>query len=160
MRFEEAFHRLLGHEGGYVNDPDDSGGETCWGITVAVARANGYEGPMEKMPVGFAKSVYRSQYWDPAACEHLPAGIRFDAFDAAVNSGVRQMALWLQRAAGAVADGKIGPQTLLAAERADPSRLLALFNGHRLLAMTDMRSWPSHSRGWARRIARNLLGAK
>ena len=33
---------IFGGEGGYVNDPNDPGGETNWGCTVAVARANGY----------------------------------------------------------------------------------------------------------------------
>lgn len=160
MQFDEAFHRLLGHEGFYSNDPHDPGGETCWGVTVSVARANGYAGPMEAMPSAVAKGIYRAQYWDAIAADHLPEGIRFDVFDAAVNSGLRAAALWLQRASGAVADGKIGPKTLAAAASADPARLLALFNGHRLLAMTDMRGWPSFSRGWARRIARNLLEAK
>jgi lysozyme family protein len=33
MNFDEAFSRLLGHEGGYVDNPKDPGGETNWGIS-------------------------------------------------------------------------------------------------------------------------------
>ena len=49
MDFVERFlDDLIKREGGYVNNPNDKGGETCWGITVAVARANGYAGPMRR----------------------------------------------------------------------------------------------------------------
>ena len=33
MTFDAAFDRLIWHEGGYANDPDDPGGETNWGIS-------------------------------------------------------------------------------------------------------------------------------
>ena len=49
-------------EGGYVNDPNDSGGETNHGVTVAVARDYGYDGPMKSMPVGIAKEIYIQRY--------------------------------------------------------------------------------------------------
>lgn len=49
MNFDTAFDRLLGNEGGYVNNPADPGGETNWGVTVAVARASGYTGAMRDM---------------------------------------------------------------------------------------------------------------
>ena len=48
--FDRAFAALLGHEGGYSNHPDDPGGETNWGVTLTVARANGYVGRMQEMP--------------------------------------------------------------------------------------------------------------
>ena len=41
MDFDQAFERLIGHEGGYVWHPSDPGGETNWGITRVTARANG-----------------------------------------------------------------------------------------------------------------------
>ena len=58
MNFDEAFDRLLGHEGGYVNDPRDPGGETMWGITKRVALVNGYTGPMREMTQAQAKAIY------------------------------------------------------------------------------------------------------
>jgi lysozyme family protein len=45
--FDREFEKLIDVEGGYTNNPDDSGGETMWGVTIAVARRNGYTGPHE-----------------------------------------------------------------------------------------------------------------
>jgi lysozyme family protein len=49
-------------EGGYSNNPNDSGGETMWGVTDRVARANGYAGPMKDMPREVAKNIYFASY--------------------------------------------------------------------------------------------------
>ena len=88
-----------------------------------------------------------------------PDAVRFDLFDAAYNSSVEQATKWLQRAAGAADDGIIGPKTILAVRMADPHKLAARFNGHRLRFLTDLKTWPDFGRGWARRIADNLMGA-
>ena len=42
---------------------------------------------------------------------------------------------------------------------ADPHKLAARFNGHRLRFLTDLKTWPTFGRGWARRVADNLMGA-
>ena len=47
----------------------------------------------------------------------------------------------------------------LAVRMADPHKLAARFNGHRLRFLTDLKTWPTFGRGWARRVADNLLGA-
>ena len=158
MTFDEAFDRLIGHEGGYANHPNDPGGETMWGITARVARAAGYLEPMRDLPRGLAKEIYRRQYWTPVRAEELPAAVRFSVFDAAVNSGVGQAVKWLQEAAGVTADGVIGPVTLAAANK-DEWRVFARFNGARLHFMAGLPTWPSFGRGWARRVADNLTEA-
>lgn len=158
--FDQAFIELLGHEGGYSNDPNDPGGETNWGITVAVARENGYIGSMKDMDQSVAKAIYTKKYW-LEAFEQLPYPVAFQVFDAAVNSGVGQAVRWLQRAVGAADDGKLGPVTLQAAKAADPLKLVLLFNAERLAFMTNLSTWSSFGKGWARRIAANLKkGAK
>lgn len=157
MNFDQAFHKLLGHEGGYSNHPNDPGGETMWGVTAAVARANGYSGPMRDLPVATAKAIYRKQYWDAAKIEDLPLSVRYAVFDAAVNSGVTQAVRWLQRALGVTEDGKFGSQTMWAANAANTDALRRRMLGFRLAAMTDMRGWPSFSRGWAKRVAALLI---
>lgn len=156
--FDECFEKLLGHEGGYSNNPADPGGETMWGITVRVARDNGYTGPMRAMPVEIAKDIYRRQYWAKCQCDKLPFGVAFDVFDAAVNSGPIQAIRWLQRAVGVTDDGVIGPATLTAVGQFQPGSLRARYCGIRLEFMTGLPTWPSFSRGWARRIAANLQG--
>ncbi|MEO6224401.1 MAG: glycosyl hydrolase 108 family protein, partial [Sphingomicrobium sp.] len=49
--------RLIDREGGYVNNPADKGGPTIFGITEAVARAQGYAGPMRTMPRAEAEAI-------------------------------------------------------------------------------------------------------
>lgn len=153
MNFDQTFHKLLGHEGGFVDHPDDPGGATNWGVTERVARQHGYTGPMRELPVEMAKDIYRKSYWAPVRADDLPAPIRYAVFDAAVNSGVGQAARWLQRALGVADDGKIGPLTVAAANMADPEQLLRRMLAQRLKFMTSLSTWPSFGRGWARRIA-------
>lgn len=157
MKFDDAFEALIGHEGGYSNNPADPGGETMYGVTARVARANGYTGDMKALALDSAKAIARKEYWDSAKCDSLPDSIRFDIFDAAYNSGVKQSIKWLQRAAKCADDGVIGPATISAASSIAPDLLLRRFNGHRLQFMTDLAAWPSFGRGWARRISTNLL---
>lgn len=156
MNFDQAFTKLLGHEGGYSNNPADPGGATMWGVTEKVARQNGYTGDMRDYPQDAAKKIYRKSYWDSCQADKLPVNIRFDVFDGAVNSGVKQSVIWLQRSVGADDDGIVGPQTIRLC--LDQLNLLAKYNGHRLLFMTQLKVWPVFSRGWAKRVALNLIG--
>lgn len=154
MEFNEAFHKLLGHEGGYSNNPNDSGGETMWGVTQNVARANGYLGSMKDLPVEVAKQIYKQKYWDAVKAQELPQKLRYGVFDAAVNSGTTQAVKWLQQALGVLPDGAVGTATLAAANlRTDQSDVLMKMLGHRLQFMTDLRNWNTFGKGWARRIA-------
>ena len=153
MNFDEAFHHLLGHEGGYSNHEADPGGETMWGVTKVVARAHGYEGLMKDLPVNLAKAIYRKSYWDAVQAESLPPLIRYAVFDAGVNSGPGTAIRWLQEAVGATPDGILGPKTLAAINELNPEGILRRMLAKRLTAMTSMSGWPSFSRGWARRIA-------
>ncbi|MGJ7512332.1 glycoside hydrolase family 108 protein [Variovorax sp. GT1P44] len=156
MNFDQAFDRLLGHEGGYSFSPSDPGGETMWGVTAVVARANGYAGAMKQLPRDTAKAIYQRKYWDAIQADKLPEALRFDVFDAAVNSGVSQAVKWLQRIAGVGDDGVIGPMTLNAASKLDGNAAAAAYSGVRLDFMTSLPTWGAYGRGWARRIASNL----
>lgn len=87
-------------EGGYVNNPNDKGGETMYGITVAVARANGYHGNMRNMPRAFAEKVYRERYitrpkFDQILAQSQPIGV--ELIDTGVNMGPHRAAEFLQR---------------------------------------------------------------
>lgn len=155
MTFDEAFEILIGHEGGYVNNPADPGGETRFGIS-----KRSYPGEdIKAMTLARAKVLYFADYWKPAGCESVPAAAKFDLFDMAVNSGVKAAIKCLQGAAGTAQDGYLGPQTLMAAEAMDGARLSARFNGARLAFMASLPTWPTFGRGWANRIASNLMRA-
>lgn len=145
MGFDEAVDRVLGHEGGYSNDPKDSGGETNWGITVGVARACGYDGAMAEMPRSEAKRIYRVMYWDAMRLDEvaqLSDLIAFELFDTAVNQGTQRAGVYLQRALNVLnqeeslykdikVDGQVGPVTIAAlreylARRRDGGALVLL----------------------------------
>lgn len=155
MTFDEAFERVIGHEGGYTPGRGDPGGETKFGISKRSYPGENIPG----MTLARAKQIYFRDYWGPAGCDSVPAAIRFDLFDMAVNSGVRAAVKCLQGAAGAEQDGILGPRTLQAIGVLDGARLAARFNGARLQFLTDLSTWPTFSRGWARRIASNLMKA-
>lgn len=152
MNFDDAFQRLLGHEGGYVHDPRDPGKATKYGISQRAYPGEDILG----MTLDRAKFLYRRDYWGPAGCDIVPAPLKFDLFDCAVNSGVRQAVKLLQRAAGADDDGVLGPRTMMSIGSMDPYRLAARFAGHRLDLLNDLPTWPAFGRGWTQRIAENL----
>lgn len=152
MNLEQSLKHLLGNEGGYSNNPVDPGGETMYGVTFRVARAYGYTGAMKDLPWQTAMDIYAKNYWAPIKADQLPDTLRFHVFDAAVNSGPGQAVKWLQRAAGITQDGLIGPQTISAASRVTPAQYSAI----RLRFMTDLSTWLTFGKGWARRIADNL----
>ena len=151
-RFDAAFKALIDHEGGYVNHPKDPGGETQFGITKrSYPHLN-----IRDLTLDDARAIYRRDFWDRLQCDALPLAARFQVFDAAVNSGPGNAARWLQAAAGVAQDGLIGPATRQAIDAMHPAALVARFNAARLLFMTSLSTWPTFSRGWARRIAANI----
>ena len=153
MDFQTAFDLLITHEGGFSNHPDDPGGATMYGVTEAVARAEGYMGPMQDLTLDFAKSVYRKRYWDACRCDQMPDPLRYPLFDAAVNSGPSQAIKWLQLAVGVKVDGAVGPITQQAVNVLPAQVTRQKMVGARLRFMTNLANWPSFSKGWARRIA-------
>ncbi|MFN4121258.1 glycoside hydrolase family 108 protein [Acidovorax sp.] len=153
-RFDTCFERLIGHEGGYVNHKNDPGGETNFGISKRSYPQEDIKG----MTLERAKQIYKRDFWDKAKCGRLPKGVDFDVFDTAVNSGVLRATIFLQRAAGVIADGVIGPKTLEAVNSTPDAVIQARFNGERLSFMADLPTWPTFGRGWARRVAENLKG--
>ncbi len=156
VTFDTAFERLIGHEGGYVDHPDDPGGETNWGITLRTAREAGYTGSMRELTRAQAKEIYRTAYWGRARCDEYDGAIAFQVFDAAVNHGIGNAIRFLQRAAGVADDGAVGPVTMAAIKAMTVTDVLARFNAARLTFYTNLTTWPSFGRGWARRIAGNL----
>ena len=113
MNLDQMINATVTAEGGYVNDPHDPGGETNFGITVAVARANGYTGDMRTMPRSVAVTIYRKEYIDKpgfAAIALLSPEVAAELFDSGVNLGVKWPGLWLQAALNAFnQQGKLYP---------------------------------------------------
>lgn len=160
MNFDQAFDKLLGHEGGYLSAEaaarqGDPGGETKFGISKRSYPHLDIAG----LTVADARAIYLRDYWTPAACDAVPEALKFQVFDVAVNSGVKTAIKLLQRTVCVTADGVIGPQTMTALKAMPASRFIAHFNSHRLALMAGLTNWPAHGRGWALRVAENLLEA-
>lgn len=153
ISFDEAFTRLLGHESGYVDNPNDPGGETNWGIS---KRAYPHVG-IKNLTKERAKEIYMKDFWQPLAEAH-PA-VRYQAFDFAVNSGIQTATRKLQQAVGVADDGHWGPRSAAALLAADLNDTLMKYAALRLLFMTDLNNWERAGKGWARRIAKQLLYA-
>ena len=155
---------LIDREGGYVNDPTDRGGPTCFGITEAVARAHGSAGAMRQLPREEAARIYQRLYWlRPRFDEVAKRSERIAAelFDTGANMGPAVAATFLQRALTAlnrntadypdlVPDGRVGTQTLAAldiflARRGQTSgetvllRALEALQGERYLRLAERR---------------------
>lgn len=129
---------VIRREAGYVNDPQDSGGETNHGITKAVARAYGYQGAMRDLPVAVAQDIYLQRYWiEPgfALVDGIAPVLAECLLDYGVLTGQSTAAKHLQRSlnhlnrqgadyADVQVDGRIGQRTLeaLAAYKAKRGR--------------------------------------
>lgn len=152
MTFDVVFDRTVGIEGGYVNDPNDPGGETNWGISKRV-----YSNvDIKALTRDDAKVIYKRDFWDRLAAEKLPDGPAYQLFDFAVNSGIETAVRALQRAVGVADDGHWGPVSQAATDKMSLSDLVLRINSQRLDFMTRLNNWPTAGRGWARRIAKDL----
>lgn len=167
MIFDEAFQLLIGNEGGLSVDPKDRGNWTGGKPSVGILKGSKYgisamsypDLDIANLTLDQAKAIYSRDFWSQAGCDLVPDVIRFDLFDMAVNAGPRAARMCLQAAACVITDGILGDKSIAAVAAMDPQRLVARFNGARLKSMTDMLAWPDQGRGWARRIATNLLRA-
>ena len=157
--FNTFIDRVLSHEGGYVNHPKDPGGESNWGVTKRTAMANGYTGSMRSMTRDQAIEIYRKAFWERYHADKMPAAVAFQFFDSCINHGYGNAARMLQRAAGVADDGVIGPISLQAINALPENDLLLRFNAERLHFYTKLSTFGTFGKGWARRVAENLLHA-
>lgn len=156
MSFDKAFERLIGHEGGYVDNPKDPGGRTKFGITERVARANGYAGSMRDLSLDTAKQIAKTEYWDKVKADSFHPAVAFNLFDIAYNSGPTRAIKILQEAIGTTPDGIIGRLTIAAAGRMSTMDIIACMCAIRIDFYTSLSTWPEFGKGWARRVAANL----
>ena len=155
-KFSEAYKKTMGHEGGYVNDPTDAGGETYKGISrvynpgwdgwIVIDTAKGHPNFPRSLDNNMAlqedvHAFYKDRYWDVNRLDSFPQRTAEEMFDTGVNMGVKRAARFLQTAlnylnrngklyAELTVDGLIGPASLnaLQAVRSDEDVLLAMLN--------------------------------
>jgi len=127
MNIEHYLDDLISREGGYVNNPADRGSATKYGITEAVARANGYKGSIKDLPLETAKAIYKKQYWIAPRFDQvnsISSAVAEELLDTGVNCGTGFAKPLLQRALNLLnnqgeagwpdlaVDGVYGPATL------------------------------------------------
>jgi len=155
LTFDRALHIVLKHEGGYVNDPRDSGGETRWGVS-----KRAYPNlDIKNLTQEQAGEIYRRDYWDKIRGDELPSEVGIFAMDTAVNMGVSRAIMLLQEAAHVTIDGVLGPNTLKAVRQAPRDTLLAMAT-LRLLRYTQLDTFKVYGKGWFRRTLETLLASK
>jgi uncharacterized protein (TIGR02594 family) len=168
--FERALAHLLKVEGGWVDDPHDPGGPTCFGITLATYAADkgvaltrttvgALKAELRNIAPAAVRRIYRERYWRAAACAQLPPALAFFHFDAAVSHGVAGAARLLQEAVGADVDGEIGPQTLAKAAARPMPETLALYAAARRRHYRSLSTFWRFGKGWLARADRALTAA-
>lgn len=150
INFDVAFDRLMGHEGGYVNDPQDPGGETQWGICKrSYPHVN-----IKTLSRDDAKAIYLHDFWAPLA--DAPAAVKFQVFDFAVNGGLSVAIRKLQAAVGVADDGHWGPHSAQALAGMELNDVLMRFNAQRLRFYASLKNRDRFLAGWVNRVAANL----
>lgn len=115
--FSEALEQTIKWEGGFVNNPNDSGGKTNYGITQNVFDAFRKERgqlpfSVEKITKLEVNAVYLQEYWLKGKCDKMEPLVAIFHFDTCVNTGIKQANKLLQRSIGVKDDGLIGIITL------------------------------------------------
>ena len=150
--FYDMVREVLIREGGYVNHPNDPGGETNYGI----AKRSHPDEDIKNLTEDRAIEIYKKTYWNPSKASSIPGEMRYTYFDMVVNMGQRRAVKILQEACNSkgcklVVDGLIGRKTLAASKKIDNSRVKV----YRILYYTDLiRRKPKLSDfivGWLRR---------
>lgn len=132
--FDLYFEMLIKHEGGWVNNPSDPGGETNWGITDkldgktdGMVDVDGDKKPdvsVKNLRKDQAKLIYKRLFWDTLKADEIKSqSVAEILFDFAVNSGVGVAARAIQKIVGAAQDGNIGPKTLAEINKKDAKQL-------------------------------------
>lgn len=117
---------IIAREGGFVDHPNDLGGITNYGITRStlaawrkVPRSDITYQHMRELSLADAREIYLAWYlMRPGFGSIFSFGLRLQVVDIAVNHGVTRAIQWMQKIAGVIEDGVMGPITLRAINEA------------------------------------------
>ena len=146
--WETAISTTLQFEGGYVNDPNDAGGETNMGISKRAYP----DVDIKNLTLQTAKNIYYFDYWLRCRCQFMPDALSIAVFDFAVNSGQNRAIKYLQTALGVSVDGIVGNQTIGACNRLPVRKVLDEYIRLRLEYLMKLKGWSRYGNGWGRRV--------
>jgi lysozyme family protein len=158
----EIIEGILRREGGYTDHPADKGGPTNHGVTQAtLAEWRGKPTSAEDVKAlseSEAREIYREQYIvRPGFLGIENESVRALAIDCAVNHGIKEAVMLLQRAARVFTDGIFGPNTKDAVNRMTPSVLYRRLCAARVRLygqiITKNPTQAAFAAGWANRVA-------
>lgn len=161
---EHALSLVLELEGGEVDHPNDRGGHTNRGITLATLQVAIRKGvvpagtTVSRITAEQARRIYVAMYWDAVRGSELPGPLALVAFDQAVMSGPHRAIETLQKALREKADGVLGFRTLSAAQAADPRKTVIRFVAFREAHLLEIVERRPDQRvflaGWLNRLDR------
>ena len=155
--FDHAIKETLENEGGYVNDPDDPGGETKFGIS----KRSYPDLDIKNLTLDDAIDIYQKDFWEkPGYDQIIPKKVAAKVFDLAVNMGPGRAGKLLQQAINETAteklkvDGVVGLRTARAVNNDFlPEYLLARLQLLALGYYVRLRK-PKYLAGWVKRTLR------
>ena len=120
-KFDDIIDIVIKHEGGYVNDPNDLGGETKYGITKRFYP----DVDIKNLTEEEAKQIYYDDYWVPNKVPSMHDNVKHIFFDMCINQGRGTAVKVLQRAVNSKGgdlevDGGLGPKTIEAINKYKP----------------------------------------
>lgn len=161
MSLQQALAFTLREEGGYVDNPNDSGGATDHGITQATYDdyRDGQKAQHQDVKLitdAEVEAIYEYMYWNPAKCPFLPSHLGICHFDWAVNHGISGAIKTLQQALGIEADGIWGPQSAAAVTAAGDLETCRTYNALRRQwykqRVVEKPSQEEFLAGWLKRV--------
>jgi lysozyme family protein len=156
--FKECLALVLKSEGGYVDDPRDSGGMTNLGVTKrSLEEWLGHdvdEKFMRKLTPEMVEPFYEQKYWRPSYAGVLPRGLDYLVFSMAINAGPGRSVKLLQQSIGCVPDGVIGPKTRELISSSNCATLINKFSETRREYYRALKTFPVFGKGWLARVDR------
>lgn len=132
---------------------------TLKGTKYGISAAKHPDIDIENLTLDGAQAIAKPHYWDTLHLDEFDQRVAFQILDANYNGG--HCILWMQQSSGSPADCKLGPVTIAAVKATAPQTFIMNFLSYRIEYLVDCKIWPTQSRGWSRRIAKNLrLGAQ
>jgi uncharacterized protein (TIGR02594 family) len=161
--FDVALEKVLLVEGGVSDHPNDPGGFTNKGITLATFASyknvkitddnvEEIKNQLVNISDDDVRRIYWKYYWIRVGCNLMPDGLSMFVFDTAVMHGPSVARKILQEALGVEVDGIIGPKTLSAAEEADAPTVLKRMHDIRMDRLRKSKNWGTFGEGWTNRI--------